>query len=298
MRGASMAVKSIDISPEVAGLIHSALHEDLSAVGDVTTTFLIESTQRGEATIIARQPGLIAGLPVAGFVFQTVNSRLSIRNLVEDGARVSCSDKVATITGSLASILTAERTALNFLQRLSGIATLTAQYVEKVQGAPVRILDTRKTTPGLRTLEKYAVTVGGGFNHRYGLYDRILIKENHIAAAGGIHKAVAKIRENMKARGVQLKIEVETRNLDEVLEAVELNIDRIMFDNMTPKQVQESVRCVGSRVECEVSGGVNLDNVRKYAETGVDFISVGALTHSAKALDLSLLLTGQLRGKM
>jgi nicotinate-nucleotide pyrophosphorylase (carboxylating) len=219
-----------------------------------------------------------------------VDESLRFEEIREDGDKISPSDIVLTISGSTRSILTAERTALNFLQRLSGIATLTAQFVERIAGAPATILDTRKTTPGLRALEKYAVRVGGGHNHRLGLFDMILIKENHIAAAGGITKAVAIIRGELEARKLPLAVEVETKTLEEVNEALVLKVDRIMLDNMPVPQIREAVKMVSGRAELEVSGGVTLETVRAIAETDVDYISVGALTHSAPALDLSLLI--------
>jgi nicotinate-nucleotide pyrophosphorylase (carboxylating) len=219
-----------------------------------------------------------------------VDESLRFEEIREDGDKISPSDIVLTISGSTRSILTAERTALNFLQRLSGIATLTAQFVERIAGAPAKILDTRKTTPGLRALEKYAVRVGGGHNHRLGLFDMILIKDNHIAAAGGVTKAVEIIGEKLETRRLPLTVEVETKNLEEVKEALALKVDRILLDNMSLPQIREAVKLAGGQVELEVSGGVTLATIRAIAETGVDYISVGALTHSAPALDLSLLL--------
>lgn len=280
----------LKLTKEIDHLIQLALKEDLNELGDVTSNLLLTSSDKGKAIIIAKQKGIIAGLPVVNQVFDKVDSRIKISNVVEEGASVNVSDIIAKINGPLRGILTAERTALNFLQRLSGIATRTSQFVEKVKGTSAKILDTRKTTPGLRVLEKYAVQVGGGANHRMGLFDMILIKENHIRAAGSLSEAVKRIKENMLEQNVNLKIEVEARTLDDIKEALKIKVDRIMLDNMTVSQIQEAVNLVAARVELEASGGVTLENVREIAETGVDFISVGALTHSVTALDLSLLI--------
>ncbi len=282
--------KVLEIDNKILQLIQLALQEDLNEAGDRTSNFLIDTPKTGTALIIAKQNGIIAGLPVAEHVFKLVDQKISCKRLVEEGAAVEHADSILSISGSIRGMLTAERTALNFLQRLSGIATLTSKFVEQVQGTNAKILDTRKTTPGLRALEKYAVRVGGGENHRRGLFDMVLIKENHIAVVGGIHKAVRKVREEMAARNLNLKIEVETRNLEELNEALELAVDRIMLDNMNISQIKKAVQLVRGRLQLEVSGGVTLENVREIAETGVDFISIGALTHSAPALDLSLLL--------
>lgn len=280
----------MQISKDIDLLIQSALHEDLGASGDVTSKLLLDASKTGEAYIIAKQAGVVAGLPIAEQVFRTVDHEMRITALVEDGAKVRASDKILTFSGSLLSILAAERTALNFLQRLSGIATLTSKFVEAAGDSGTRILDTRKTTPGLRSLEKYAVRVGGGQNHRTSLYDMILIKENHIKSAGGLRNAVTTIKGRMRAQALKLKIEVECQNLQEVKDALASTVDRIMLDNMSIQQVQDAVQIAKGRVELEVSGGITLENVGEYAETGVDFISAGALTHSARALDLSLLL--------
>jgi nicotinate-nucleotide pyrophosphorylase (carboxylating) len=280
----------LEITKEIDHIIHLALTEDLDEAGDVTSNLLLSPSKRGKAVIVAKQRGVIAGLKIVHRVFKKVDPQIEISDLVEEGALVNPPDTIVKIAGPLCSILTAERTALNFLQRLSGIATLTAQFVEQVKGTQAQILDTRKTTPGFRLLEKYAVRVGGGLNHRKGLFDMILIKENHIVAAGGVSQAVRTIKENMMRKNLALKVEVEARTLDDVKEALEVKVDRIMLDNMTLSQIQQAVNLVSGKVELEVSGGVTLKNVRDLAETGVDFISVGALTHSAKALDLSLLI--------
>ena len=280
---------ALKITDEVEALIDLALKEDLGENGDVTSNFILNSDKKGQASIIAKQAGIIAGLPIAERVFQKVNPALAVQNRVEEGAKVEPSEEVVRISGPLGDILTAERTALNFLQRLSGIATLTAEYVRQTGGTQAKILDTRKTTPGFRMLEKYAVRKGGGQNHRFGLYDMVLIKENHISTAGGIINAVQQIREQMAAGNLDLQIEIEVRSLTEVEQALNLKVDRLMLDNMSLDEIREAVELVNDKVELEVSGGVNLATVKAIAETGVDYISVGALTHSAPAFDLSLL---------
>ena len=281
---------TLKITDEVEALIDLALKEDLGENGDVTSNFILNSDKKGQASIIAKQAGIIAGLPIAERVFQKVNPALAVQNRVEEGAKVEPSEEIVRISGPLGDILTAERTALNFLQRLSGIATLTAEYVRQTGGTQAKILDTRKTTPGFRMLEKYAVRKGGGQNHRFGLYDMVLIKENHISTAGGIINAVQQIREQMAAGNLDLQIEIEVRSLTEVEQALNLKVDRLMLDNMSLDEIREAVELVSDKVELEVSGGVNCGTVRAIAETGVDYISVGALTHSAPALDLSLLV--------
>ena len=273
---------------KIQKIVKIALEEDLGS-GDVTSNLTIPEKQKGEGFIIAKEKGIIAGLEVAKSVFNQVDPGLVFKPLVSDGDKVRPGKKVALIRGKAKSILAGERTALNFLQRLSGIATLTSEFVKKTGGTRAKILDTRKTTPGLRLLEKYAVKKGGGKNHRLGLYDMILIKDNHIKAAGSISAAIGKAMKSKKG----LKIEVETKNLKEIKEALNFKIDRIMLDNFKPEDLKKAVKLIRSKnkkVEIEASGKVNLHNVRKIALSGVDYISVGALTHSAKALDLSLLL--------
>jgi len=281
---------ALKLTTEIESLIDLALREDLGENGDVTSNCILNSDDEGQASIIVKKDGIIAGLPIAEWVFKKVNPGLKVQNRVEEGSKVQRYEEVVRIIGPLTGILTAERTGLNFLQRLSGIATLTAEFVRKVAGTKVRILDTRKTTPGFRVLEKYAVRAGGGGNHRFGLYDMVLIKENHIAAAGGIASAVEQTRENMKKRDLNLKIEVEVRNLSEVEQVLNLAVDRLMLDNMSLQKIREAVKLTNGKVELEVSGGVTLETVREIAETGVNYISVGALTHSASSLDLSLLI--------
>jgi nicotinate-nucleotide pyrophosphorylase (carboxylating) len=274
--------------PEIKHLIDLALSEDIGG-GDVTSEALLENRPAGKAVIVAKQEGVVAGLPVAGMVFRAVNPKLVLKMFKRDGDRIRRGEKIVSVRGKIRGILSAERTALNFLQRLSGIATLTSKYVDEVKGTGTRILDTRKTTPGLRVLEKYAVKTGGGQNHRMGLFDMILIKENHIQAAGGVSKAIQRARSKRRKE----KVEVEIRNLAEAREAVKSKPDWIMLDNMRSDRMRKAVELIRSAdraIKIEASGSVGLKNVRRIALTGVDFISVGALTHSAPALDMSLIL--------
>ena len=268
------------------GLIEQALREDVGP-GDVTTQAIIPPDVRGKGAILVKAHGVICGLQVAAEVFRAVDGRVSFRPRVREGEPVQPGDVVAEVEGPLRGILTAERTALNFLARLSGIATLTARFVDAVAPYRAVILDTRKTTPGWRVLEKYAVRCGGGRNHRMGLYDMVLIKDNHIAACGSISEAVRRVR----AAGVGVPVEVEVKDLDELREALKLGVDRILLDNFSVEDIAEAVKIAEGRVPLEASGGVTLDNVAAIAATGVDYISVGALTHSAPALDLSLELS-------
>jgi len=274
----------------IEDIIDRALTEDLGSFGDVTTLSIVDVKQTGEATFLAKGTGRIAGLPVAERVFKKIDSTLICSFQVEDGHRVSPGTVFGSVRGSLRGILTGERTALNFLQRLSGIATLTEEFVRRVHGTGVRICDTRKTTPGFRQLEKYAVGLGGGWNHRFGLYDMVLVKSNHIDVAGGIRPALILCLRYLAEKSLDLRIEVETRTLDEVREALNHPIHRILLDNMDASDIQEAVHLAKGRIELEASGNVSLENVRTVAETGVNFISVGRLTHSAPALDLSLRL--------
>jgi nicotinate-nucleotide pyrophosphorylase (carboxylating) len=278
---------------QIEDIIDCALAEDL-AKGDVTTEALIPGDQPGAGFIVAKKEGILAGINVAKQVFHRVDPKLKVEVLLEDGARIEPGSKIATVSGSIASVLKAERIALNFLQRLSGIASETNRYVEKVQGLPVRIMDTRKTTPGLRSLEKYAVRVGGGQNHRMSLGDGILIKDNHLAALRSrglnIKQIVARARQNAPQR---LPVEVEAATVSEALEAVEAGANIVMLDNMSLGDMRKAVKSIHGRALIEASGGITLGNVRAVAETGVDFISIGALTHSAAALDISLELEAQ-----
>jgi nicotinate-nucleotide pyrophosphorylase (carboxylating) len=274
--------------PQIEQIIDLALEEDLDK-GDVTTEALIPADQRGTGFIVAKKEGILAGTEVAKQVFHRIDPQLKVEIFLEDGARIKPNSKVAKVSGSTSSILKAERVALNFLQRLSGIASETNRYVEAVNGLPVRIVDTRKTTPGLRSLEKYAVTVGGGKNHRMHLGDGILIKDNHLAALRGqgltMKEIIAKARQNAPQG---LPVEVEVSNMAEALEAAEAGADITMFDNMNLSDMRKAAKSIHGRALIEASGGITLDNVRAVAETGVDFISVGALTHSVRALDISL----------
>src|SRR3954454_11474828 len=266
-------------------LIDRALAEDVGT-GDVTTTTLVPEVATGRATLTQKAPGVIAGLEVAEAVFARVDRSLRWRSHAEEGVWRD-GGLVAEVAGPSRSILTGERVALNLLQRLSGVATMTARYVTAIEGTGARILDTRKTTPGLRALEKQAVVIGGGVNHRVGLYDAILIKENHSAMAGGVGEAT---RRALAAAANGMLVEGECSTLDEVREALDAGAPRILLDNMTTAELRDAVELTGERAELEASGGVSLDTVANIAATGVDFISVGALTHSAPALDISLIL--------
>lgn len=269
-------------------LIDLALEEDIGG-GDVTSESLIPETLQAETTILAKAEGVLAGVDLAKLVFIKVDPDLKFKVLLKDGVKLNRGDIIATVTGNARSILKAERLALNFLQKLSGIATQTNQYVDLIKDLPVDILDTRKTTPGMRLLEKYAVAMGGGRNHRFNLSDGILIKDNHLATLRThgmtLKEIVAKAKSNAP-KGI--KVEVEVTNLKEVEEAVAAKADIIMFDNMNPVQMRRAVKKVPARIYTEASGGITLKSVRAVAETGVNFISIGALTHSSKALDISL----------
>jgi nicotinate-nucleotide pyrophosphorylase (carboxylating) len=275
-------------TPQVKRLICQAIAEDFSQ-GDMTTEALIPETSQSKALVTAKARGIIAGTEVSKQVFLKVDPKLEVDILIKDGAEVKLGDVIARIEGRTASILKAERVALNFLQRLSGIASETARYVQAVKGLPVLITDTRKTSPGLRTLEKYAVRVGGGKNHRMHLADGILIKDNHIAVLRrrglSIKEIVAKARHKASP---ELKIEVEVKTPEEAIQAAEAGADIVMLDNMNLKDMRQAVRLIKGRALIEASGGITLESVRDVAETGVDLISIGALTHSPKALDISL----------
>jgi len=287
-------INKLQLSNEqIDNIIDLALAEDISH-GDITSQGLIPSELQGKASILAKAEGIIAGGEVAKRVFLKVDPSLKVKLLIQDGARVQPGDIVATIFGNVIGILKAERVALNFLQRLSGIASLTAQFIAKTKGLKVKITDTRKTTPALRLLEKYAVRIGGGQNHRFHLGDGILIKDNHLAALRAlgmnIKDIVAKAKQNAPTGA---KVEVEATTIQEALDAAEAGADIIMLDNMSPDEMRRVVNSVPSQVKIEASGGITLDNVGAVAMTGVDFISIGALTHSTKALDISLELEPQ-----
>ncbi|MCB0298431.1 MAG: carboxylating nicotinate-nucleotide diphosphorylase [Calditrichaeota bacterium] len=269
---------------KVDRIIDTALEEDIGE-GDVTTNTLFDESETASAYLMSKATGIVAGLNIAERVFLRLDAGVEWRSTVEEGSRIKPRQVIAEFSGSLRALLTGERLALNIAQRLSGIATQTAKFIEAVDGLPVKILDTRKTLPGLRVLEKYAVAVGGGTNHRFGLFDGIMIKDNHIKIAGGIQKAVAKMRASNPRN---LLNEVETSNLDEVKAALAADADIIMLDNMSNATMSEAVKLIGNKAITEASGGVTLNSVRSIAETGVDCISVGALTHSTPALDISM----------
>ncbi|MDX9750660.1 MAG: carboxylating nicotinate-nucleotide diphosphorylase [Flavobacteriales bacterium] len=269
-------------------LIERALGEDLGD-GDHTTLATIPAGTPGAARLLVKQPGVLAGVELARAVMHRVDPALSVKVLLEDGALVQPGEVAFIVMGPARSILIAERTLLNFMQRMSGIATLTRRFVQALEGTRCRVLDTRKTTPGLRHIEKWAVRIGGGVNHRMGLYDMVMIKDNHADMAGGISGAVAAVQAYRQRLGRTLPIEVEARNMDEVQEALATGgVDRIMLDNFATDDLRAAVKLIARRVETEASGGITLENARAYALTGVDFISVGALTHSVSSLDLSL----------
>jgi len=276
-------------------LIEAALAEDLGD-GDVTTEATVPENLVSSAFLFSKEDGILAGIDVAMKVFHKVDPALETNVLFRDGEKIGKGQKIAEITGSVSSILKAERTALNFLGRISGIATRTAEYVKRVEGCRVKILDTRKTMPTMRHLDKYAVRVGGGHNHRFGLFDMVLIKDNHIAVAGGIRIAVDSVIQRLKGSGNDMKIEVECQSYEEVLEAVYTPVDIIMLDNMEIPEIERAVKLIrevgvenGRTIRIEASGNIDLDTVRDVAETGVDYISIGALTHTVRNHDFTLL---------
>jgi len=269
---------------ELQRKIEDWLQEDVG-FGDITTMSTIPESEQGVGILYAKEAGIVAGLPIARQVFATVDPDLIFTAKAEEGARVEYGQLIAEVSGSVRSILSGERLALNLLQRLSAIATKTNEYVQAVAGTKARVVDTRKTTPGLRFLEKYAVRIGGGHNHRFALYDAVMIKDNHIKGAGGIAQAVAAAR---AAIPHTMTVEVEAETLEQVQAALDAGADIIMLDNMSNEQMAEAVRLIDGRAAVEASGGVNLDTIGSIAKTGVDIISVGALTHSVKAFDISL----------
>jgi nicotinate-nucleotide pyrophosphorylase (carboxylating) len=270
---------------EIDRIIRTALQEDIGP-GDITTLATIEPGTTSRAELVAKEDFVLAGIEVARRVFALLDETVAFEKLREDGSRVRRGDVLAWLKGEAGVLLQGERVALNLLQRMSGIASHTAAFMQELEGTKAAVVDTRKTTPGLRVLEKYAVRIGGGRNHRTSLYDGVLIKENHVAAAGGIAVAVARARERAPHT---LRVEVETRNLTEVEEALAAGADVIMLDNMKPDMLREAVALIDGRAISEASGGVTLETVRAIAETGVDLISVGALTHSSPAVDISML---------
>lgn len=275
-------------SPVVTDFIKRSLQEDLGS-GDHSSLASIAAGKQGKARLIFKEYGIAAGIELAVQIFKTVDKTLKIELFKKDGDVVNYGEIGLLVSGSVHSILVSERLVLNCMQRLSGIATITNKVVKKIEGTNTKILDTRKTTPGLRMFEKWAVTIGGGYNHRFGLYDMIMLKDNHVDYAGGITKAVENTAKYLAENNLKLAIEVETRNMEEVKEALtQPSVDRIMFDNFTPELMKEAVQLVNHKTETEASGGITIENVKSYAETGVDFISIGALTHSVKSLDISL----------
>ncbi|MDE6199744.1 MAG: carboxylating nicotinate-nucleotide diphosphorylase [Muribaculaceae bacterium] len=267
-------------------LIALAFAEDVGD-GDHTTLSTIPADEMGRQQLIVKEEGILAGVEMARRVFNYFDPELKMTVFINDGARVKPGDIAFVVEGPVRSLLQTERTMLNIMQRMSGIATMTAKYQDRLAGLKTKVLDTRKTTPGMRLIEKEAVKIGGGENHRIGLFDMILIKDNHVDFAGGIQQAVAAAKNYCKETGRDLKIEVEVRNTDEIDQALAAGVDRIMLDNFTPERTREAVDHIAGRVEIESSGGITLDTLRQYGECGVDYISVGALTHSVKGLDMS-----------
>lgn len=276
---------SLNLPRDIERSIRQALAEDIGP-GDATTNPIVSTGAETAGEIVAKQSGIISGLEVAEAVFHALDPNLAFTSNVTDGSRVETGTVVASLSGSARVMFTAERTALNFLGRMSGIATLTRQFVDAIAGTSAKILDTRKTAPGMRTTDKLAVLHGGGYNHRHGLHDMVLIKDNHVDYAGGLEEAVRLIRSS----GTELEIEVEVRTLEDLKVGIELGVERILLDNMSVEMMTEAVAINAGRAKLEASGNVTLETVRRIAETGVDYISVGALTHSAKVFDVSLKL--------
>ena len=267
-------------------LLTLAFAEDVGD-GDHTTLSTIPADETGKQQLIIKEEGILAGVDIARKVFEKFDPELKMTVMINDGAHVKPGDVAFVVEGKVRSLLQTERTMLNIMQRMSGIATTTARYQRELEGLKTKVLDTRKTTPGMRLLEKEAVKIGGGENHRIGLFDMILIKDNHVDFAGGIPQAVKAAKEYCQAKGKDLKIEVEVRNTEEIDQALADDVDRIMLDNFTPARTREAVERIAGRCEIESSGGITLETLREYGECGVDFISVGALTHSVKGLDMS-----------
>ncbi len=273
---------------DLLAFIQNALEEDVRE-GDHTSLSTVPENAVGKARLLVKDTGIIAGAELAELIFKTVDPRLRIEVLIPDGQPIHPGDIVMYVEGPDRSILTAERLVLNCMQRMSGIATLTRSIVEKLEGTRCQVLDTRKTTPGIRLLEKWAVKIGGGVNHRFGLFDMILIKDNHADYAGGIKNALTAAQNYVKDHQLDIPIEIEVRNLEELQEVLEVGgVVRIMLDNFSYPQIREALKLIGGRFPTEASGGITPDNVREYAETGIDYVSMGYLTHSVKSLDLSL----------
>lgn len=268
-------------------LIRLAFAEDIGD-GDHTTLCCIPASEMGKSQLIVKEDGVLAGVEMARRIFHAFDPELKMTTFIEDGAEVKKGDIAFVVEGKVQSLLQTERLMLNVMQRMSGIATMTRRYVRALEGTKTRVLDTRKTTPGMRILEKEAVRIGGGVNHRIGLFDMILLKDNHVDFAGGIRPAIERCHQYLKEKGKDLKIEIEVRNFDEIRQVLEVGgVDRVMFDNFTPEDTKKAVEMIGGRFETESSGGITFDTLRAYAASGVDFISVGALTHSVKGLDMS-----------
>ncbi|MBQ8282502.1 MAG: carboxylating nicotinate-nucleotide diphosphorylase [Paraprevotella sp.] len=268
-------------------LIDLAFAEDIGD-GDHTTLCCIPDDAMGQSKLLIKEEGILAGIEIAKEVFRRFDPEMKVEVFIEDGAHVKPGDVAMVVTGRVQSLLQTERLMLNIMQRMSGIATMTNKYVERLKGTKTRVLDTRKTTPGMRILEKMAVKIGGGVNHRIGLFDMILLKDNHVDFAGGIENAINRCHAYLKEKGKDLKIEIEVRNFEELQRVLDMGgVDRIMLDNFTPENTRKAVEMVNGRFEIESSGGITFDTLRDYAECGVDFISVGALTHSVKGLDMS-----------
>ncbi|MBQ8564937.1 MAG: carboxylating nicotinate-nucleotide diphosphorylase [Bacteroidaceae bacterium] len=268
-------------------LIKLAFTEDIGD-GDHTTLCCIPNTEVGKQKLLIKEEGILAGVNIARQVINYFDPELEMTTYIEDGAHVKPGDVAFIVSGRVQSLLQVERTMLNIMQRMSGIATTTSKYVKLLEGTGTRVLDTRKTTPGMRMLEKEAVKIGGGVNHRIGLFDMILLKDNHVDFAGGIENAIIRAQEYLKSKGKNLKIEIEVRNMDELREVLRVGgVDRIMLDNFSTDLTREAVKLIDHRYETESSGGITIDTIRSYAECGVDFVSVGALTHSVKGLDMS-----------
>ena len=267
-------------------LIDLSFAEDIGD-GDHTTLSCIPADAMGKSKLLIKEEGILAGIDVAKEVFHRFDPTMKVEVFIQDGSHVKPGDVAMVVEGKVQSLLQTERLMLNIMQRMSGIATMTHKYVKKLEGTKTRVLDTRKTTPGMRIMEKMAVKIGGGCNHRIGLFDMILLKDNHVDFAGGIHNAVTRAKEYCKGKGKNLKIELEVRNFDELNQALAEGVDRIMFDNFTPEDTRKAVEIVGGRCETESSGGITYETMLPYAQAGVDFISFGALTHSVKGLDMS-----------
>lgn len=283
-----MTVMKKEYIPFVDDLIELAIREDIGD-GDHSSLSCIPHDERGRMKLLVKQEGILAGVEVAQRVLKRLDPEVKFEQLLEDGARIKPRDIAFYVEGRLISLLQAERILLNIMQRMSGVATQTAIYVKELEGLKTKVLDTRKTTPGMRVLDKMAVKLGGGENHRIGLFDMVILKDNHIDFAGGILKAIPRVREYLKEKGKNIPIEVEVRSLDDIRDVFAAGgCDRIMLDNFTPEMTREAVKLIDGRIETESSGGITLKNLREYAECGVDFISVGALTHQIKSLDLSL----------